>query len=103
MVAIHSQERQAVLSHRSPLQQFLSSAPVNSVDSRYPVPGAGGKAGKHPRAPPTEAELAAREQLDRLTEAASALMDSGELDVYSKRQVRRSSATAATGLLRLQR
>eukprot|EP00891_Asterochloris_glomerata_P005942 jgi/Astpho2/5942/fgenesh1_pg.00080_%23_134_t len=46
----------------------------------------GGKAGKQPRAPPTEAELAAREQLDRLTEAASALMDSGELDVYSKRQ-----------------
>ena len=78
------------------MQRLISSAPVHSVTSCCPVPGAGGKAGKQPRAPPTEAELAAREQLDRLTEAASALMDSGELDVYSKKQVSRSSATAAT-------
>ena len=85
------------------MQQFTLSAPVHSVTSPCPVPGAGGKAGKQPRAPPTKAELAAREQLDRLTEAASALMDSGELDVYSKKQVRRRSATAARGLLRVVR
>ena len=81
------------------MQQLISSAPVHSVTLRGPVSGAGGKPGKQPRAPPTEAELAAREQLDRLTEAASALMDSGELDIYSKKKVRCSSAIAATGLL----
>ena len=37
----------------------------------------------------TEQKQLAKQQFEKLTEAASSLMDSGELDVYSQKKVRR--------------
>lgn len=65
--------------HSNPLEPSILNPPHNPA-------GKGGK--RQPRAPlPDETARAAQALLDQLTEAASALMDSGELDIYAMRQV----------------